>query len=108
MTADGDSTLLAAIREVVPEHLQYDDENTCDAHLLGRVHALLYPEAQTVNCRHCGQELSGYGMLADGQRVCHVSGGGPDCYRRVTVYGEPVGALIGVAELPEGISACRR
>ena len=38
---------LAAVREVVPEDYEADDEYTADAAILAAVHALLYPRDQT-------------------------------------------------------------
>ena len=60
-------------------------------------------------CAHCGRPGPLYGRLAGGQRVCHGDEG-PDCYRRVTVYKEPVGALLTVPEalLPGGVAAIRQ
>jgi hypothetical protein len=37
--------------------------------------------------------------------VCHTDNKDkPDCYRRITVYHEPLGALKGLATLPRGVS----
>jgi hypothetical protein len=47
-------------------------------------------------CEHCGRLAGNYGggWAAVGEaRVCHPNvAGRPDCYRLITVYGEPVGA----------------
>lgn len=43
-------------------------------------------------CAHCGLPARGYASLAGGTRVCHDDRE-PDCYRLVTVYGEPLGRL---------------
>jgi hypothetical protein len=61
------------------------------------------PEA----CHHCGRPRNGYGSIG-GQVVCHPSGtSGPDCYRRVLIYREPLGRLKGVDPLPSGVSGFR-
>lgn len=40
--------------------------------------------------------------------LCHPADASlPDCYRRVTVYREPLGALVGLATLPAGVSDIR-
>ena len=50
-------------------------------------------------CAHCGRP-SGQAWICAGDwsgQVCDPDNPGlPDCYRRVTVYSEPVGALLGV------------
>lgn len=46
------------------------------------------------NCDHCGREQRGYAQLyREGKNyaLCHPDEG-LDCYRLVTVYGEPLGA----------------
>lgn len=58
-------------------------------------------------CAHCGRPLRRwYGTIASGEHVCHYDDG-PDCYRRITVYGERLGILAGlpVAALPPGVTA---
>ena len=58
-------------------------------------------------CAHCGQPRRGYGGVPGGS-VCHSSDEGwPDCYRRVTAYHEPLGALRGVDQLPSGVCDIR-
>lgn len=59
-------------------------------------------------CGHCGLVLTaGYGTVdRDGRvvRLCHTGAlGRPDCYRRVTVYCEPLGVLKTVFPLPSGV-----
>lgn len=68
-------------------------------------------------CAHCGQRCGDYAgglggiLTADGGiDLCHPNGvppagpvTRPDCYRRVTVYGEPLGALVNVEPKPAGI-----
>jgi hypothetical protein len=49
-------------------------------------------------CRHCGrvgtEAFSGTAGRKPGAHLCHPPDASlPDCYRRVTVYGEPLGAL---------------
>lgn len=58
------------------------------------------------DCAHCGCPARGFAGLATGERVCHGDDG-PDCYRRVTVYGEPLGSLLGAGPLPSGVEAIR-
>jgi hypothetical protein len=42
-------------------------------------------------------------------RLCHPDDPSlPDCYRRVTVYWEPVGALLGMEAKPAGVEAIMR
>ena len=71
------------------------------------------------DCYHCGQRCggrvaSGYGSIIapDGSlhASCHPDNPAtwPDCYRRVTVYGEPAGALRGVRPLPVGVKDIRK
>lgn len=64
-------------------------------------------------CAHCGQVCGDYaggsgsvtfdsGPLV---RLCHPDDPArPDCYRRVTVYREPLGALIGADPKPPGVT----
>ena len=56
-------------------------------------------------CAHCGRTpAAGYAGGVNGERLCHPDDRSlPDCYRRVTVYHEPVGALVGVEPKPAGI-----
>lgn len=42
-------------------------------------------------CAHCGKPQRGEAAI-DGRPVCHTSGAYPDCYRLVSVYGEPLGS----------------
>jgi hypothetical protein len=67
----------------------------------------------THTCGHCGQTCGdyagGYGGVTreDGSMVhlCHPNDPvRPDCYRRVTVYHEPLGNLLGDEVLPPGIT----
>jgi len=73
----------------------------------------------TWTCYHCGQRCggrldTGYGSIIarDGSlhASCHPDDPAkhPDCYRRVTVYDEPPGALRGVDPLPVGVEDIRR
>ncbi len=60
-------------------------------------------------CLHCGLPLEGYATIRGGATVCHTAAlGRPDCYRRITVYGEPLGALLEVTPLPAGIRDIRK
>ena len=62
-------------------------------------------------CAHCGEACGDYdggcaGITVGGEprNVCHPNDTSrPDCYRRITVYHEPVGALIGVEVKPAGV-----
>jgi hypothetical protein len=55
-------------------------------------------------CGHCGRV--GAEASADKVRLCHPSDPAlPDCYRRVTVYSEPAGALLGLDPKPAGVDA---
>jgi hypothetical protein len=66
----------------------------------------------TRTCAHCGQVCGDYaggaaGVYVNGElrNVCHPNDASrPDCYRRITVYHEPAGALIGVEVKPAGVS----
>jgi hypothetical protein len=71
-------------------------------------------------CAHCGQTCGDYAgglggiLTADGGiDLCHPNGLPgepvlrPDCYRRVTVYREPLGVLTGVEPKPAGIQDIR-
>lgn len=52
-------------------------------------------------CAHCGNSLRGYGSV-NSSYLCHPDVG-MDCYRLVTVYGEPMGA-----RKPGGELHCKR
>lgn len=53
-------------------------------------------------CGHCGRD--GARASANGVPLCHTDDPGlPDCYRRVTVYHEQVGALLGDGPKPGGV-----
>lgn len=67
----------------------------------------------TRTCAHCGQVCGdyegGYGAVTadDGTLLplCHPNAPGrPDCYRRVTVYHESLGALLDADPKPDRIS----
>lgn len=65
-------------------------------------------------CAHCGRASAGHreAIVRDpsGQStpLCHPDLHSlPDCYRRVTVYGEPLGALLGLRALPPGVHSIR-
>jgi hypothetical protein len=69
-------------------------------------------------CVHCGQMCGGTlptGYAALGSTTRHVSATCspddpakyPDCNRRITEHGEPVGALVGVDPLPVGVENIR-
>lgn len=62
-------------------------------------------------CVHCGRpggEAWIGGHMWSGQ-VCHPNTGEqPDCYRRITVYAEPVGALLAADPMPWGIEGILR
>jgi hypothetical protein len=65
------------------------------------------------SCAHCGRPgaEAWFGEHLLSGRLCHPSAEEqPDCYRRVTVYGEPVGALLllGDAPLPWGVEGILR
>jgi len=56
-------------------------------------------------CAHCGEPPEGYATIFYDVNVCHTDDPArPDCYRRITVYGERAGALIGARPLPCGIT----
>ena len=70
----------------------------------------------TWTCIHCGQRC-GDRRAATGRSLTRrayprivqpVRTGRPDCYARVTEYGEPVGALIGVEPMPAGVEDIRK
>ena len=62
-------------------------------------------------CDHCGLNLLGYGSVSFGGtivKLCHTRAiGRPDCYRRVTVYHEPLGVLKNINHVPEGVEHIR-
>lgn len=71
------------------------------------------------NCYHCGQRCggrlpAGYGAIIGPDGAIHASCSPddpaiqPDCYRRVTEFGEPTGALRGVEPKPVGVENIRR
>jgi len=77
------------------------------------------PEYDCYHCKsRCGGRLeTGYGALTgeftpDGaiHASCHPDDPAthPDCWRRVTEFGEPAGALRNVRPLPTGVSGVRR
>jgi hypothetical protein len=43
-------------------------------------------------CDHCGQPVRNAASVGGRTKVCHTGGPYPDCYRLVTVYGEPLGS----------------
>jgi hypothetical protein len=62
----------------------------------------------TRTCAHCGQQCGdydgGYGAAGDTILLCHPNDPSrPDCYRRVTVYHENIGTLVGVDPKPAGV-----
>ncbi len=68
-------------------------------------------------CAHCGQRCGdyegGYGAITDQVGAIRAScspmvPGRPDCYRRITEYGELVGALLGVEPKPSGVEDIRK
>lgn len=70
----------------------------------------------STRCAHCGQECRtperGYAAVPGpggmNVPVCHPSDPlMPDCYRRITVYHEPLGTLISPFALPRGIEGIR-
>lgn len=58
-------------------------------------------------CWHCCRPAAGYARDAAGHRLCHTEDGGPDCFRRVTVYGEPLGILTELSVRPQGVTGIR-
>ena len=67
----------------------------------------------TYKCAHCGlvagDLAGGYAGVSDADgklaRVCHPNATGrPDCYRRITVYREPLGALLDADPKPDGLA----
>jgi hypothetical protein len=76
--------------------------------------------AQTLayDCYHCGQRCGGrteggYGAITGPDGAIHAScspddpSKRPDCYRRVTEFGEPAGALRDVDSKPVGVEDIR-
>jgi hypothetical protein len=70
------------------------------------------------DCYHCGQRCGGrtpggYGAITGTDGAIHASCSPddpetrPDCYRRVTEFGEAAGALIGTDPKPTGITDIR-
>jgi hypothetical protein len=57
-----------------------------------------------MECAHCGRELKGCGEV-EGNSVCHPDPAVdfPDCYRRITVYREPIGILKEFEDTPPGV-----
>lgn len=54
-------------------------------------------------CGHCGR--GGATAWAEGVPLCHTDNPAlPDCYRRVTVWGETVGVLLGLEVKPGGLA----
>jgi hypothetical protein len=72
------------------------------------------PASEEAMCGHCGRQgaeaYSGPGIYARrGTPLCHPSDTSlPDCYRRVGVWAEPVGALLGYDVKPAGVEAYRQ
>lgn len=71
---------------------------------------------RTWTCAHCGQVCGdtkgGYGAVNNAAGALRAScspsvSGRPDCYRRITEYGEPVGALLDVDPKPPGVEDIR-
>jgi hypothetical protein len=59
-------------------------------------------------CVHCGLPRTGYAFVPGGV-VCHTAAITlPDCYRRITVYGELLGALRDADPVPSGIHDIRK
>lgn len=72
----------------------------------------IFPAWRQPDCAHCAEPLPyphvggvpGRGPVGETVGVCHPDDPlRPDCYRRVTVYLEPLGALAGVRPLPAGV-----
>jgi hypothetical protein len=71
----------------------------------------------TWTCFHCGQvcgdTAGGYGAITDQKGILHAScspanpSQRPDCYRRVTEFSEPPGALVDVEPKPVGVEDIR-
>lgn len=71
------------------------------------------------DCYHCGQRCGGrteggYGAITGTDGAIHAAcspddpSTRPDCYRRVTEFHEPVGALRGVEPKPVGVEGIRK
>lgn len=63
-------------------------------------------------CVHCGDETGiTYGTIPSitgDVKLCHTGyKGRPDCYRRVTVYHEPLGILRDITPVPDGVEDIR-
>jgi len=59
------------------------------------------------SCGHCGRADAT--ASACGVPLCHPNDPAlPDCYRRVTVYSEPVGAFLGDGPKPAGVEGIIR
>lgn len=59
------------------------------------------------HCGHCGRDNAAASVYET--PLCHTDDPGlPDCYRRVTVYSEPVGALLAMEPLPAGVQGIAR
>lgn len=65
----------------------------------------------TWTCDHCGltcgDYAGGYGCIADERgtiRLCHPNDPSrPSCFRRITIYREPLGALLDADPKPAGL-----
>lgn len=55
-------------------------------------------------CAHCGEKLQGHATVGEAT-VCHPGNPSlfPDCYRRISLYGEPLSVLRDVRPLPCGV-----
>jgi hypothetical protein len=71
------------------------------------------------DCYHCGERCGGrsprgYAALSSLTEPLHATCSPedttryPDCHRRITEYGEPVGALVNVEPKPVGIENIRK
>jgi hypothetical protein len=67
-------------------------------------------------CAHCGlvcgDTEGGYGAVTDEAGAIRAScspsvPGRPDCYARITKYGEPLGELLGIEPKPSGVEDIR-
>ncbi len=63
--------------------------------------------------KRCGDYEGGYGAITGPDGAIHAScspmvPGRPDCYRRITEFGEPVGALADVDPKPAGVEDIRK
>lgn len=61
--------------------------------------------AMSEECAHCGEPAQGYATVKQ-VRVCYPQSKSerPDCYRRVTVYQEPLGILKTIPDKPPGVT----